>query len=130
MSDTPRAAIALITNPKDGKILCVWNRRYKGWGLPGGKVEPGEGTIAALMRELREETGLETANCMAIYRAPTESSDSGREVHVFRVEVLELPKSTPYTCEEGSEVDWKTREELLLGSPFKSFYEKLFKGRG
>jgi 8-oxo-dGTP pyrophosphatase MutT (NUDIX family) len=27
------------------------------WGLPGGKVEPDEGDEAAVMRELKEETG-------------------------------------------------------------------------
>ena len=36
-----RAAVSYVER-SDGRILCVWNSRYGGWTLPGGKVEEGE----------------------------------------------------------------------------------------
>lgn len=62
------AAAALID--VDGRVLLA--RRPEGktmaglWEFPGGKVEPGERPEDALIRELREELGIETWNsCLA-----------------------------------------------------------------
>jgi len=57
--DYPVATVgALVFNP-EGKVLLVrthkWSHTY---GIPGGKIEKGEETVAALHREIREETGL------------------------------------------------------------------------
>ena len=45
-----RAAVSYIERG-DGRILCVWNSRYGGWTLPGGKVEEGETVEAAQERD-------------------------------------------------------------------------------
>jgi ADP-ribose pyrophosphatase YjhB (NUDIX family) len=47
---------------QDGKLLMVQEGKEhcRGqWGLPGGRVEPGEPLADAIVRELREETGYE-----------------------------------------------------------------------
>ena len=61
-------AVALID--VDGRVLIA--KRPEGkqlaglWEFPGGKVEPGERPEAALIRELREELGIEvTESCLA-----------------------------------------------------------------
>ncbi|MBM3649216.1 MAG: NUDIX hydrolase [Alphaproteobacteria bacterium] len=41
----------------DGCVLLLLNERSE-WDLPGGRPDPGEDHRAALVREVREETGL------------------------------------------------------------------------
>ncbi|MGC9417385.1 MAG: 8-oxo-dGTP diphosphatase MutT [Rhodovulum sp.] len=62
------AAVALVD--PDGRVLLAQRPEGKAmaglWEFPGGKVEPGETPEAALMRELKEELGIDTwESCLA-----------------------------------------------------------------
>ena len=61
------AAGGIIFN-SDGKTLLVKNPR-KGWEFPGGIVEQGETILQGLLREIKEETGLQVRiqNIAGIY---------------------------------------------------------------
>jgi 8-oxo-dGTP diphosphatase len=77
------AAAALIN--ADGRLLLAQRpegRSMAGlWEFPGGKIEPGETPEAALVRELREELGIEVA---AEDLAPlTFASHAYEDFHLF-----------------------------------------------
>ncbi len=62
------SAAALVD--RDGRVLLAERPRGKHlagtWEFPGGKVEPGETPEAALIRELKEELGVDTQeSCLA-----------------------------------------------------------------
>ncbi len=51
---------AVIADPA-GRLLLIRRRNEPGagrWSLPGGRIEPGETDEQAVVREVREETGL------------------------------------------------------------------------
>ena len=51
------SAFAIILH--DDHILLVKARAKENWQLPGGRLEPGESSADALIREVLEETGLD-----------------------------------------------------------------------
>jgi 8-oxo-dGTP diphosphatase len=57
---------------RDGEVLVCRRRAGQAhplkWEFPGGKVEPGESPEEALVRELREELGIETGAVEPITR--------------------------------------------------------------
>ncbi len=72
-------AVALIDI--DGRVLIAKRPAGKQlagmWEFPGGKVEPGERPEAALIRELREELGIEVSeSCLAPFVFASHAYDS------------------------------------------------------
>ena len=92
---------------RDGYLLLV--RRGRGaaqgtWSVPGGKVERGETLAEAVVRELREETGLEGLCGRLLGWA--ERIGSGEHYVILDFEVTVVDTSEPVAGDDAAEVRW------------------------
>jgi len=105
-----QAGVMLII--KDGLILGITRRNDKTkYGLPGGKVEPGETPKEAAIRETFEETSIRVKDCELIYdRVELGNGPKGFDLHSFCYYATSW-EGEPQKSEEG-EVAWLTAQEL------------------
>ncbi len=85
--DTRLAAYAVIVDTH-GQILLTWyngrDRGTAGWTLPGGGVEYGETVEAAVVREVREETGYEVKPGLPMFVHSFTSTDGPRPPRPYK----------------------------------------------
>ena len=65
MSRTENVELTVLCLITDGDRILLQNRTkndWQGYTLPGGHVEPGESFVDAVIREMKEETGLDLKN--------------------------------------------------------------------
>lgn len=55
--DERQYTVIVALRGSDPKEFLMVDHRERGWELPGGKIEPGEGPVHCALREFREETG-------------------------------------------------------------------------
>jgi len=113
--------VRVIILDRDQRILMVrqhHQERYV-WTVPGGAIEPGETSLDAAVREVKEETGLTVAIDKMIWHV--EQVVSGKEprfVNIFLATALggSIKVGTdPERSEDGQvieEVRYLSREEL------------------
>ena len=111
------ASGGVITNDKY-EVLIVKNLR-KGWEYPGGIIEPGETVPQGLIREIKEETGVdvEIINIVGVYSNTAKKKGYNGVEEVPTIVIIDFVckyiSGDLRTSEESIEVKWFSKEEAL-----------------
>ncbi len=107
-------AAGIMIDPK-GRLLIVRKKNTEKYMLPGGKIEPNETPIEALIRELKEELDVEIpaalANFITTYEAPA-ANEPGYQIRsnlffILLPQMIEVKAAT-----EIAEAIWITPQEI------------------
>jgi len=133
-----RTGVAIILRDDLGRILLEKRSDCGLWGLPGGRIEPGESIADAAVREMKEDTGL-TVNItrlLGVYSGPADRivtyPDDGGVVQLVDILLEATMVSGKLSCSSESE-DLQFFEPAALPNdlvpPAKAPLEDVLKGR-
>ena len=97
-----RARVAQAVVRDAQRVLLCERRELRGWELPGGAVQPGERDEDAVVREVREETGLE----VAVVRVVGRYERSGFRAHTAIVFECRVTGGSIATSRETPRIAW------------------------
>jgi ADP-ribose pyrophosphatase YjhB (NUDIX family) len=94
LSSASKASFIILT--KDSKILLGKRSSDGSYTFPGGKFDAGENKTDAVLRELKEETGIELnkEDIQFIASNEMESEDESKTIYVFTAEISQDPEVT------------------------------------
>jgi phosphoglycolate phosphatase len=114
---------ALIFNSQNEMLMVRTQKWSNMWGIPGGKIKLGESSLAALHREIKEETDLEIEQVeFVLVQDCIHSKEFYREAHFVLLNYMcrTADGSNVKLNEEAQEFRWvsaKAAEALELNTP-------------
>src|SRR5437588_10969471 len=121
----PEVAVVAIAVDAGGPLLV---RRGHGpaaglWSVPGGRVEPGEMLVEAVVRELAEETGLEGVADRFV--GWVERIGDGYHYVILDFAVTVLDPRDPVAGEDAAEAEWVPLEDVAERRLVEGLFEFL-----
>ena len=126
-----RHSVSIVIQ-REGKVLVVSSRKWGGFSLPGGKVDPGETFEQAARRELLEETGVEALELTSLWARehPPVATDPNRNHWLCMCYVAEIGDQEPKQCEEGTIPRWVDPREIANESLYRDFTRQIMTRAG
>jgi 8-oxo-dGTP diphosphatase len=116
-------AYAIIYNHNLSKILIAQRRPgqvYAGyWELPGGKIEPQEDAMTAIVRELAKELAITVREVEFVNTVNFEYPNFLAKLEVFKIKAYTglLPDLEHFTGAEGQKLFWLAIDDIDSISP-------------
>jgi 8-oxo-dGTP pyrophosphatase MutT (NUDIX family) len=114
-------AAMVVLQDTDGRYAVAYSPRRREWGLPGGWREPGESVIECVLREVREETGLELAEAsLSVWGEErfTPVSATGRwpsaggAMQLYRAQIPSAAPDLVATEDDAVDPQWMSLDEF------------------
>ncbi|WP_246943212.1 NUDIX domain-containing protein [Bacillus pinisoli] len=126
-------SIRAIIEDSEGKILFIERKGEGKWGMPAGSIELDESIYDCLVREVKEETGLnvEFAHVVALYTNPNYKMKNsfGDEYQLFETLfwVERWTGNLKYKSDETSQVKFFPNDHIPEGTNYfwTSFHHKV-----
>ena len=135
--EPPLATVGALIFNHAGEALMIRTHKWSGlWGIPGGKIKRGETAVAALRRELREETNLTVTDIQfVLVQDCISSKEFYRDAHfvLLNYSCRAVGKKLKVILnDEGVEFRWLTpaaAKKLPLNKPTKILLDAVMKER-
>lgn len=125
----PEATVgAVILNPEDKVLICKSNKWNQQYVIPGGHIEAGEGMEEALVREVKEETGLDVFDIelLGINESIYSESFQNKKHFIFVDYICRSNASDVILNEEAQSYEWIDLNEIEAYN-LEKFTAKLLK---
>ncbi|MEV0107216.1 NUDIX domain-containing protein [Nocardia sp. NPDC050799] len=128
-----KVAVSALVQDDQGRILLIRRSDNGKYSVPGGGLEAGETVVQAVVREVREETGIEVdvTELVGVFSNPEHviAYDDGEVRQEFSICFRAQPIGGKLrTSEESSEVEWVRPAELSERDIHPSILLRIQKG--